>query len=114
VRVEKVTTNGEQDVPGAQGSERPPGRTDPDLQPRLLEFEVAQDPVHYLVRELAVASHPEKRLTLRPKMDIVALIVNNSRSSNVFAPSIRREETFPRIFFAGILLQGGDPNSWCH
>jgi hypothetical protein len=62
--------------------------------------------VHYLVRELAVASHPEKRLTLNPNMNIVALIVHYSRSSNVFAPSIRREETFPRIFLEGIPTNG--------
>src|SRR5437660_1318907 len=41
-----------------------------DLQPGLLEIELAQDPVHRLIRELAFASHPQQRLALRAKHDL--------------------------------------------
>jgi hypothetical protein len=35
-----------------------------DFQARLLEVEFVQDPVHHLVGELSVASHPQQRITL--------------------------------------------------
>jgi aryl-alcohol dehydrogenase-like predicted oxidoreductase len=46
-----------------------------DLQPRLFEVEFAQDPIHHLVRELPVASHPQQGLALRRQHELHHLLV---------------------------------------
>jgi hypothetical protein len=46
-----------------------------DLQPRLLEVELAQNSVHHLVRDFPVASHSQQRLALRRQYKLQHLLV---------------------------------------
>src|SRR3954469_11373335 len=48
-----------------------------DLQPRLLQVELAQDAVHPLVRQVAVAAHPHERVALRAEDELHHLLVGD-------------------------------------
>src|SRR5215210_9352050 len=82
------------------------GRRDSDLQPRLLKVDLAQDPVHRLVRELPGASHPQQRLALRPQHEVHHLLVGERA---VLVPLVLDLPGAGREAALAILVEGAHP-----